>query len=86
MAGYEAAFKTMVVEAKKYLDAQTDFMTFYYAIREAWHYVRMFAPDSRLAELVKEWLEMSDRYRNEWGVVTSPLSQEEFRRWLEQQL
>jgi hypothetical protein len=54
MAGYEATFKTMVTEARKYLDTQTDFMTFYYTIREAWQHVRMFAPESKLAEIVKE--------------------------------
>jgi len=78
----------MVAYARVYLAGELDLMSFYYAIAEASIAVHRYGPgpDSQVAQIAREWCFMADRFRNEMGIAPDPLTEDDFRGWLTNQL
>ncbi|HEY8503533.1 MAG TPA: hypothetical protein VIL46_03050 [Gemmataceae bacterium] len=86
MSLYSDEFRKMVESANRYLAGEEDFMSLYYAIAEAHIAVQRFGPDAAVAPIIREWRNMSDRCRNEFRLAPDPVTEEEFRDWLREQI
>jgi hypothetical protein len=86
MSLYSAEFRKMIDSANRYLAGEEDLMSLCHAIAEAYIAVQRFGPDSTVAPIIREWRNMSDRCRNEFRLAPDPVTEEEFRAWLRQQI
>ncbi len=78
--------KEMVECAKKFLDDETNIHELHGHAQQCKTAAKLFANSDVITELASEWVVMSNRYWNEWGTEENPLTQEEFKAWLREQI
>lgn len=76
----------MIQSANRYLVGHEEFIDLYYAIAEALVAVQRYGRDSIVGPMILEWRDMSERCRNEFGMAHDPVTEDQFRIWLGNQL
>ena len=84
---------TEIREFRKMLEAGRRYLVGAYSIQELNGHVSELATAAKfwgghpaLTEIARDWYSMVDRRWNEWGHNPSPLSEQEFVAWLEEQI
>ena len=72
--------------AEQYVADDLDFMELYHAIQMCGHWARERQLGDLVRDFCREWFTQADRCRNEMGIAKDPLTEDEFKAWLRQQL
>jgi hypothetical protein len=78
--------KEMVACARRFLDDSTNIHELHSHAQQCKTAAKLLANNTAIVELASEWVTMSNRYWNEWGTEDSPLTKEEFKIWLREQV
>ena len=76
----------MLALAERYTSDDLDFMQLYDAIQMCGHLARERQLAATVRDFCGHWFSQADRCRNEMGLARDPLTEDEFKAWLRQQL
>ena len=79
-------FTNLISAARRYLAGTCSIQELYGRAAELATVSRFFGAHPAIGEIAQEWLNTIDRAWNECNHVAVPLSEAEFRSWLERQL
>ncbi len=78
--------KEMVDCAKRFLADETNIHELHGHAQQCKTAARLFSEKSAIYDLADEWVIMSYRFWNEWGDVKDPITKNEFKKWLNEQI
>lgn len=78
--------KQMVEAARKFLEGKITIQELHGDVAACAYAAKLFSAHPLITELAQRWLGMVSRYWDEWELEKEPLSEEQFRLWLEQEI
>ena len=78
--------KKLLVAAQHYLDGDCSIQELHGRAAELSTVSQFFSSHPSIPELAQDWISVIDRRWNECNLISSPLSEADFRKWLEAQL
>ena len=78
--------KDMIDCAKRFMADETNIHELHGHAQQLKTAAHLFGGNSAISDLAEEWIKMSYRYWNEWGDVKDPLTKEDFKKWLTEQI